>query len=179
MYKYSPLNEEADDSDISENVPLSRPPGGNRWTAGNPSRADDFRDPDAVGLGRYLRAARLNAGLSYDELSRRARVDRAALIALEYGLYSPGQIRRTWLARLAGALGEKPDNLALLLGIPLLRHAERDERAPLYLSDAPAPDDPGPVTIRLTYYGAGWHSSRERYRAERPPRDPERQFFDK
>lgn len=179
MHKYNPLNEEADDSDISEKTPLSRPPGGDRWIADSPSRADDLRDPDAVGLGRYLRAARLNADLSYDELSRRTHVDRATLIALEYGLYPPGQIRRAWLIRLAGALAEKPDNLALLLGTPLPRRAERDERAPLYLSDAPAPDDPGPITIRLTYYGAGWHSTREHYRAERPPRDPERQFFDK
>ena len=179
MHKYTPLGEEADDSDVGDSFPSPRPPGGNRWTADNPSRADDFRDPDAVELGRYLRAARLNAGLSHEELSRRAHVDRATLIALEYGLFAPGQIRRAWLSRLAVALGEKPDNLALLLGIPLPHRPEKDERAPLFLADAPVSDDWGAVTIQLTYHGAGWRGSRDHFRAKRPARDPDRLFFDK
>lgn len=176
MHNHIPLGEEADDS---IDLRSARPPGGYRWTVANPEHEDEFRDLAALGLGRYLRATRLNEGLSYDELSRRARVDRVTLIALELGLLPPEQIRRAWLDRLAGALGEKPDHLALLLGIPLPRRAAQGDRTAHFLADIAGSENPDAVTIQLTYHSAGWRGNRERYRAERSPRDPDRLYFDK
>lgn len=160
-----------------------RPPARARRLVADPPPIAEFRDAPAIGLGRYLRAARLNRGWSYDELSRRAELDRVIVIALELGLYATGQIRRPWLARLAGALGEEVDDLALLLGIPLpLNPGPKTHPIPfsyllaetdLPLAGQTSQTEPSP------YLGAGLVISRDRYRSARRPRDLDRQFFDK
>lgn len=175
-HKHVPIAEEAD---ASLDPALSRPPGRDRWAADSPGRGGDFRDRAARGLGRYLRAARLNHGWSLDDVSRRAGVDRATVIALEHGILTPSQIRRSWLARLARALGEDLDDLGLLLGVPLPRGDEALEEPRCFLSASFSPSGAAELDIQLTYHGAGWRNSRERFRAARPWRDPERLFFDK
>jgi len=175
-HKHLPVAEE---TDASVNPGLSRSPERERRAAGSPQRGGDFRDRAARGLGRYLRAARLNHGWSYDDLSRRAGVDRATVIALEHGILNPGQIRRSWLAGLARALGEDVDDLGLLLGVALPRVGEALEEPHCFLSASFAPSGVAEMEIQLTYHGAGWRNSRDRFRADRPVRDPERLFFDK
>lgn len=160
-----------------------RPPGRVRRLVAAPVPIAEFRDPRAVGLGRYLRATRLNRELSYDEVSRRAGIDRVTVIALELGLLRPDQIRSAWLTRLAYALGEDGDDLGLLLGIPLPtsspQQADIAPYAYLAVEGEPAsPEEPARSTTR-PYLGVGLVNSRDRFRSTRPPRDPERLFFDK
>jgi hypothetical protein len=160
-----------------------RPPGRVRRLVAAPVPIVDFRDPRAVGLGRYLRATRLNRELSCDEVSRRAGVDRVTVIALELGLLRPEQIRSAWLTRLGYALGEDGDDLGLLLGIPLPTSSpQQADIAPYaYLAakgEMASSEEAAHPTTR-PYLGVGLVNSRDRFRGTRPPRDPERLFFDK
>ncbi len=73
-------------------------------------------DEAAVRFGRYLRAARANAGLSPKALAFRSGVSSATILALEQGLILPQDIRPKWLNKLADGLGEDAGNFNLLLG---------------------------------------------------------------
>ena len=165
----------------------------NERTAGRPAAAaTEFRDPAVVALGRYVRAARLNLGLSYDDLSRRAGLDRVSIMALECGLLALNRPWRATVPRLARALGEDPADLELLLGIPLPPQpgeAAASGLAYAYLDVDPGdhalPRDARPADGRIadtsscSYLGPGLLISRDRFRAARSPRDPERLYFDK
>ena len=70
----------------------------------------------AVRFGRYLRAARTNAGFSLAQLAAQAKISKATLTALEQGLYSACDIRSKWLKKLAGELDMDVDDLYCLLG---------------------------------------------------------------
>ena len=145
-----------------------------------------FPDCAALGLGRYLRAARLNAGWSYEALAGEAGLVRVTVIALESGLLPPADIRAEWLDRLAAALNEDAGDLRLLLNLPVAR-PERAARAAaaaesrlLRLTVDDADDDhPAGSEAHPPYHGAGWIDCRARYRSIRPQRDPERLYFDK
>ncbi|RMF02257.1 MAG: XRE family transcriptional regulator [Chloroflexi bacterium] len=73
-------------------------------------------DARAQQLGRYLHAARTNAGLSAANAARRAQIPVGVLLALESGLVPSSQINRRWLQNLARVLREDPANFTLFLG---------------------------------------------------------------
>jgi transcriptional regulator with XRE-family HTH domain len=73
-------------------------------------------DEAAVRFGRYLRAARVNSGLSIAELAARTSLSEASLTALEHGIILACDIRPKWLKELAEALGENVEDFNLLLG---------------------------------------------------------------
>jgi hypothetical protein len=73
-------------------------------------------DLAAKRLGRYLRAARVNAGLTSTALAYQARLPLAVVLALETGLIPAHEIEAGWLAQLAAALAENVDDLRLVLG---------------------------------------------------------------
>ena len=78
--------------------------------------ANQTGDPAAERLGRYLHAARVNAGLAPADVARQARVPLAVVLALETGLIPVPDIQAGWLRQLATALGEDVDDLELMLG---------------------------------------------------------------
>lgn len=67
-------------------------------------------------LGRYLRAARVNAGLSRGELAQRTGLPAGTILALEQGLIIAKEIEPVWLARLSRVLDEDTGTFTLLLG---------------------------------------------------------------
>lgn len=73
-------------------------------------------DEAASRLGRYLRAARVNAGLSPAELAGQAGLSEARLTALEQGLILSCDINPKWLKELARALGENFEDFNLIVG---------------------------------------------------------------
>ncbi len=155
-------------------TPGSSRPGG---AGSSPERA-------AVGLGRYLRAARLNGGWSYNDLAEQAGLDRVTVIALESGLLQTAAIRPEWLDWLAAALGEDVDDLRLLLGLSIngVEPATRPTAEPRRLqlpADNAHNEDATEITAHPSYHGAGWIDCRSRYRSTRAQRDPERLYFDK
>lgn len=75
-------------------------------------------DPSIVGFGRYLQAARKNAGLSADSLAHRAKLSTATVLALEHALIPAQDIHPGWLKRLAHALDERVEDFYLMLGRP-------------------------------------------------------------
>jgi hypothetical protein len=74
-------------------------------------------NPSAVALplGRYLRAARVNAGLSRGELAQQTGLPAGTILALEQGLIIPKEIEPVWLDRLSSVLGEDVGTFDLLL----------------------------------------------------------------
>ena len=70
----------------------------------------------ALRLGRFLRAARVNAGLSRGDLAQQTGLPAGTILALEQGLIIPSEIKPVWLARLSCVLGEDAGTFALLLG---------------------------------------------------------------
>jgi transcriptional regulator with XRE-family HTH domain len=73
-------------------------------------------DEAAIRFGRYLRAARLNQGLSIGELAAQTRLSEATQLALEQGIILSCDIKPKWLKELARALGEDSENFNLILG---------------------------------------------------------------
>jgi|GEM_PF-3551193 len=73
-------------------------------------------DEAAVRFGRYLRAARSNAGLSIKELAHQVKLSEATLIALEQGLILACDIKPSWLKQLANILAENFGDFNVLLG---------------------------------------------------------------
>lgn len=68
------------------------------------------------GFGRYLRAARINRGMSLGELAEEAGIHLGILMTLESGVMSPTDIDPSWVDSLADALGEDPYYFRLILG---------------------------------------------------------------
>jgi transcriptional regulator with XRE-family HTH domain len=73
-------------------------------------------DDASIRFGRYLRAARVNAGLSPAELAGQVRLSEATLAALEQGFILACDIKPKWLKELAGALGENFEDFNLIVG---------------------------------------------------------------
>jgi transcriptional regulator with XRE-family HTH domain len=73
-------------------------------------------DEAAARFGRYLRAARLNRGLSIAELATQTRLSEAIQIALEQGIILSCDIKPKWLRELARVLEEDIDDFNLMLG---------------------------------------------------------------
>jgi transcriptional regulator with XRE-family HTH domain len=73
-------------------------------------------DETAERFARYLRAARVNAGLSIEQLAKQSRLSKATLIALEQGLVLACDIKPRWLKDLAEALAENVEDFNLILG---------------------------------------------------------------
>ena len=73
-------------------------------------------DETAERFGRYLRASRVNAGLSLEQLAQKSHLSEATLIALEQGLVLACDIKPRWLNRLAEALAENVEDFNLILG---------------------------------------------------------------
>ncbi len=73
-------------------------------------------DETASRFGRYLRAARANAGLSIAELAAQTKLSEATFVALEQGLILACDIRPKWLRELANTLGENIEDFNLILG---------------------------------------------------------------
>ncbi len=145
--------------------------------------ASDVRSPESLALSRFLRAARRSRNLSIDTVSRKAALPKAVLIGLESGLYAPDDVQQTWLEQLAEALDEDSAMFALLLGRPL---AARQPVLPPALERSRADHHTSDVftgATVITYFATGWSgcwpASRESYRAHRPEREPEHQFFSK
>jgi transcriptional regulator with XRE-family HTH domain len=69
----------------------------------------------AAALGRYVRAARINAGLSLVQLAQISGLAAGTLLALEQGIIVDEDIKPGWVDRLAIALGEETVTLNLLL----------------------------------------------------------------
>lgn len=80
--------------------------------------SDESSSRSSRSFGRYLQAARYNAGLSVTELAHRAKIPTAALLALEQGFFAAADIQPKWLKRLAAALGENVEDFHLILGSP-------------------------------------------------------------
>ena len=84
-------------------------------------------DAHAERLGRYLRAARLNANLSPAALAERTKLTTDTILALEQGVILRYDIKTTWLTQLAVALNEDIEDLKFLAG-PIGRpHKERPQ----------------------------------------------------
>jgi hypothetical protein len=79
-------------------------------------RGQPLANDAAQHLGRYLRAARANAGLSLEAAALQSKISPATLIALEQGLVLGADIEPKWLVRLARTLGENEQNFNILLG---------------------------------------------------------------
>jgi transcriptional regulator with XRE-family HTH domain len=153
------------------------------------AEVEDPRDRFSVGLGRYLRAARLNQGLSHEEACRRTGIDRVTLIALENGLIRPARIQRLWILQLARLLDEPYDDLLLLLGVPL--PAVMPDIDPMVIEAVPArrvstgwafnaPAVAPPSAPRVaTYLATGWNNSVEQVRMARSRRELDRMYMDK
>lgn len=73
------------------------------------------QDARAKRLGRYLAAARTNAGLSAADTARRAQMPVGVLLALESGFVPSSRINRKWLQNLACVLREDPASITLFL----------------------------------------------------------------
>lgn len=142
---------------------------------------DDLRDPNAVGLGRYLCAGRLAMDLSYDEAARRSGVDRVMIIALERGLFRPARIQPRWLAQLARLYDYELDDLLLLLGAPQAQpEPPAAERAAVRRAHSSGWGfNARQVTTITTYLGTGHRGGPEQVRVARPFRELDRQFMDK
>lgn len=82
-------------------------------------------DDTAGRFGRYLRAARVNAGLSVAELSGQTKLSKAKLIALEQGLILSDNIKTKWLRQLSKALSEDIEDFNLILGRKPAPHSGR------------------------------------------------------
>lgn len=59
-------------------------------------------EPDLVALGAAIRAARLNRGISQEELAERSAVDRSYMSSIERGAQNPGIVS---ILRVTRALG--------------------------------------------------------------------------
>jgi hypothetical protein len=73
-------------------------------------------DETAARFGRYLRAARVNAGLTVLDLSTQSRLSTVTIIALEQGLILACDIKSWWLRQLAKTLNEAVEDFDLILG---------------------------------------------------------------
>lgn len=73
-------------------------------------------DETAQRFARYLRAARVNMGLSIEQLAQKSRLPEATLIALEQGLVLACDIKPRWLRNLGDALAENVEDFNLILG---------------------------------------------------------------
>jgi len=74
--------------------------------AASPRHAND---PALVALGNAIRSARLQRGLSQEELAHRAAIDRAYMSSIERGAQNPGIIS---ILRIATAMQMKLTELA-------------------------------------------------------------------
>lgn len=83
--------------------------------------ANKETDKRAKGFARYLRAARLNAGLTPTELALRAEIPDVIVYGLERGLIHSTSIESGHLQRLARVLGEDLNIFGLLLGREITR----------------------------------------------------------
>ena len=59
-------------------------------------------EPDLVALGAAIRAARLNRGITQEELAERSAVDRSYMSSIERGAQNPGIVS---ILRVTRALG--------------------------------------------------------------------------
>lgn len=82
-------------------------------------------DDAAARFGRYLRAARVNAGLSVAELSSQTKLSKAKLIALEQGVILSDDIKTKWLRQLSKTLSEDIEDFNLILGRELTHRSDR------------------------------------------------------
>jgi transcriptional regulator with XRE-family HTH domain len=73
-------------------------------------------DEVATRFGRWLRSARINAGLTTTELSEQSNISRAKLIALEHGLILTCDIKPRWVQQIADILQEDVETFNLMLG---------------------------------------------------------------
>lgn len=83
--------------------------------------ANKGTDKRAKGFARYLRASRLNAGLTPTELALRAEIPDVMVYGLERGLIHSTSIESAHLQCLARVLGEDLTIFGLLLGRDLTR----------------------------------------------------------
>lgn len=83
--------------------------------------ASEETDKRAKGFARYLRAARLNAGLTPTDLALRAEIPDVIVYGLERGLIHSASIESGYLQRLARVLGEEVSIFELLLGRDLTK----------------------------------------------------------
>lgn len=99
---------------------------GQNYTSSSYHRKNNGNVDDAAArFGRYLRAARVNAGLSVAELSGQTKLSKAKLIALEQGLILSDNIKTKWLRQLSKALSEDIEDFNLILGRGLTHRSDR------------------------------------------------------
>ena len=73
-------------------------------------------DETATRFGRYVRAARVNRGISVTELASQTSLSEATLVALEQGIILSCDIKTKWLKDLAKVLKENEEDFYFLLG---------------------------------------------------------------
>lgn len=73
-------------------------------------------DQATIGFGEYLKAARINSGLSFEDVEIQTGILGSQILALEKGIYANNAIKNEWLDLLATAYDENRETLYLLLG---------------------------------------------------------------
>jgi transcriptional regulator with XRE-family HTH domain len=91
-------------------------------------------DEAAIRFGRYLHAARLNQGLSIEELAAQAKLSEATQIALEQGIILACDIKPKWLKELARTLDEDIEDFNLMLGRKIVGAGRWSKLAKLWQS---------------------------------------------
>jgi len=89
---------------------------GQNFCAADHNQAGDSEAAAAIRLGRYLRAARLNAGFSVVHLAEGSKISNATLTALEQGLILSRDIKPKWLKTLAALLDTDVEEFYCILG---------------------------------------------------------------
>ncbi len=113
-----------------------RPHGALRWSTREDVIGWPRRPRPLQALARNVRAARTRAGLSLDELGRRAQVSKGALVALEKAQGNPNFAT---LVRLADTLG---------VSVSALTEGPAEGRVRVVSADAVEPCGPGPGAVR-------------------------------
>lgn len=85
-----------------------------RYLAGEPVEHDSIE----ARLGQYLQARREWQRLTADQIAARAKIDKATIVALEHGLIPVSDIPLALLTRLAQALNDSTETLAMIAGKP-------------------------------------------------------------
>lgn len=71
-----------------------------------------------LGFGRYIKAARVNRGLTYKQMEKKTNIDAAFFSAIENGIYPFAEFSKEWLIRIANILNLDVNDLYLMLRIP-------------------------------------------------------------